>query len=64
MVRKTDRCSSEGYEGDLKVKVGLQHGSVHCCLLLSPVSIEHSELLYASYLFHMAPTMEQPADVY
>ena len=32
--------SSEGWEGDLKVKVGLQHGSVHCCLLLYPVSRE------------------------
>ena len=30
--------SSEGCEGDLKVKVGLQHGAVHYCLLLSPVS--------------------------
>ena len=57
--------SSEGCEGDLKVKVGLQHGSVISPLLFSVVSSESrsglpSELLYASDIVLMAPTMEQP----
>ena len=57
--------SSEGCEGDLKVKVGLQHESVISPLLFAVVSSEprsglRSELLYTSDSVLMTPKMEQP----